>query len=246
MAAGLAKQGMIPVVAIYSTFLQRAFDMLLHDVSILNLHVVFAVDRAGLVGADGETHHGMFDVGYLRQIPGMQVLCPASAEELKRMLRIAVLQMKGPVAVRYPTGCEGEYTACNLTALLREGRDCTVVTYGTMINQVLEAEKLCEQERISLEIFKLPAVSPIDFEQIAKSVQKTKCIIVMEECANQGCVADDIFSYLEQKGIRAICRKRNLGDGFVTHGSISQLLEDKKLDAQSLYRLVLEVVGHEA
>ncbi len=246
MAAGLAKQGMIPVVAIYSTFLQRAFDMLLHDVSILNLHVVFAVDRAGLVGADGETHHGMFDVGYLRQIPGMQVLCPASAEELKRMLRIAVLQMKGPVAVRYPTGGEGEYKDCCLSPLFAEGRDCTVVTYGTMINQVLEAQKLCESQRISLEIFKLPAVSPIDLEQIAESVQKTKCIIVAEECADSGCVADEIFSYLEQKGIRAICRKRNLGGGFVTHGSISQLLEDKKLDAQSLHRLVLEVVGYEA
>ena len=246
MAAGLAKQGMIPVVAIYSTFLQRAFDMLMHDVSILNLHVVFAVDRAGLVGADGETHHGMFDVGYLRQIPGMQVLCPASTEELKRMLRIAVLQMSGPVAVRYPTGGEGEYTDCRMSPLLREGRDCTVVTYGTMINQVLGAQKLCDSERISLEIFKLPAIAPINFEQIAESVQKTKCIIVAEECADAGCIADEIFSYLEQKGIRAICRKRNLGSGFVTHGTISQLLEDKKLDAQSLHKLVLEVVRHEA
>ena len=107
MAAGLAKQGMIPVVAVYSTFLQRAFDMLLHDVGLLQLHVVFAVDRAGLVGEDGETHHGVFDVGYLRQIPGMRVLCPANQAELRIMLRRAALEMQGPVAIRYPRGGDG-------------------------------------------------------------------------------------------------------------------------------------------
>jgi len=102
MAAGMAMQGMIPVFAVYSTFLQRAYDMLLHDVSLLNLHVVFAVDRAGLVGEDGETHHGLFDVAFLRQIPGMQVYCPASQAELRRLLRKATLVQSGPVAVRYP------------------------------------------------------------------------------------------------------------------------------------------------
>ena len=104
MAGGLAKQGMTPVVAIYSTFLQRSFDQLIQDIAMLNLHVVFAVDRAGLVGEDGETHHGVFDVGYLRQIPNMTVLCPANCAELADMLTWAVQEGSGPIAIRYPRG----------------------------------------------------------------------------------------------------------------------------------------------
>ena len=107
MAAGLAKQGMLPVFAVYSTFLQRGYDQLIHDVALDGLHVVLGVDRAGLVGADGETHHGCFDALFLPQIPGMTVLCPASFSELRTMLRQAVLERKGPVAVRYPRGGRG-------------------------------------------------------------------------------------------------------------------------------------------
>ena len=121
MAAGLAKQGMIPVAAIYSTFLQRAFDMMLHDVGLLNLHVIFAVDRAGLVGEDGETHHGVFDVGYLQQVPGMQILCPANQAELRTLLRKAALEMTGPVAVRYPRGGDGFLKSVCTEPCLREG-----------------------------------------------------------------------------------------------------------------------------
>lgn len=104
MAAGMAKQGMTPVFAVYSTFLQRSYDMLLHDVALQGLHVVLAVDRAGLVGEDGETHHGLFDPAFLDTIPGMTVLCPASFAELRDMLEYAVYEVKGPVAIRYPRG----------------------------------------------------------------------------------------------------------------------------------------------
>ena len=104
MAGGLAKQGMVPVVALYSTFLQRSYDMIMQDIAMLHLHVVLAVDRAGLVGEDGETHHGIYDVGFLRHAPGMTVLCPASLEEQKAMLRWAVQDYNGPVAIRYPRG----------------------------------------------------------------------------------------------------------------------------------------------
>ena len=152
MAGGLAKQGMIPVVAIYSTFLQRAYDMLLQDVAMLGLHVVFAVDRAGLVGGDGETHHGVFDVNYLRSVPGMQVLCPASQAELDRMLRRAVLEMTGPVAVRYPRGCDGAFTGIAEQPCLREGSDITLVTYGTLVNEVLAAAKMLQARGISAEV----------------------------------------------------------------------------------------------
>ena len=117
MAAGLAKQGMIPVVAIYSTFLQRAYDMLLHDVALLQLHVVFAVDRAGLVGEDGETHHGVFDVAYLRQIPGLKLFCPSNQAELRTMLCQAALETEGPVAIRYPRGGDGFLKSVSYTHL---------------------------------------------------------------------------------------------------------------------------------
>ena len=109
MAAGMAKQGLTPVVAIYSSFLQRAYDQLIHDTALSDLHVVFAVDRAGMVGADGETHHGIFDATFLSEIPNMTVLCPSNFAELRTMLDRAVNEIKGPVAIRYPRGGEGDY-----------------------------------------------------------------------------------------------------------------------------------------
>ena len=142
MAGGLAKQGMIPVVAIYSTFLQRAFDQILQDVAMLQLHVVFAIDRAGLVGDDGPTHHGVFDVGYLRQVPGLKILAPASMGEQEQMLTWAIEKNQGPAAVRYPRGTEGKYKDAlwngeTRVVSHRAGSDITLITYGTMINSVL-------------------------------------------------------------------------------------------------------------
>ena len=150
MAAGMAKQGMRPVFAVYSSFLQRGYDMLIHDVSLDGLHVVFGIDRAGLVGADGETHHGCFDALYLPQVPGMTVYCPANFAELRRMLRRALYETDGPAAVRYPRGGEGAYyTGCGSDALadcLREGTDCTVLSYGVLVNHALEAARRLEAE----------------------------------------------------------------------------------------------------
>ena len=147
MAGGLAKQGAKPVVAIYSTFFQRSYDQIMQDVGLLHLPVVLAVDRAGLVGEDGPTHHGVFDVGFLRQVPGMTILCPASHAELREMLRWAVLECGGPVAVRYPRGSEGIYQDSafggnpNNVCVHREGSDVTLITYGNLINNVLEASR---------------------------------------------------------------------------------------------------------
>lgn len=158
MAAGMAKQGVLPVFAVYSSFLQRAYDMLIHDVAIQNLHVVFAVDRAGLVGEDGETHHGVFDVNYLSSVPGMTVLAPANFAEQTRMLRTALFELDGPVAVRYPRGSEGEFrhdSGPDCAVQLQKGSDITLIGYGTMINQIIRLRALLEQEGISGEIIKL-------------------------------------------------------------------------------------------
>ncbi len=246
MAAGLAKEGMTPVVAIYSTFLQRAYDMLLHEVGLLQLHVVFAVDRAGLVGEDGETHHGVFDVAYLRQVPGMQVLCPANQAELRRLLRRAVLEMDGPVAIRYPRGGDGFLKSVCFQPVLREGSDVTLAAYGTLINQVLEAAVALKQQGIHAEVIKLTQIKPLDPAPVLASVRKTGRLFVAEEVVDAGCVANDLFAAVESAGIRAAVGKRNLGDRYVTHGAVQKLYEACGLDAPGLLAGIREVLSHEA
>lgn len=231
MAAGLAKQGMIPVVAIYSTFLQRSFDMLIHDVAILNLHVVFAVDRAGLVGADGETHHGVFDVGYLRLIPGMKIFCPASQAELAIMLRTAVLEEKGPVAIRYPRGGDGRFTGVCGDPVLRQGKDITLCAYGTMINPLLDAADLLAADGIDAEVVKLNCIRPIDAACVA-SAQKTGVFLLAEECPLHGGIYDEIAAEPSMSRIRKC--GLDLGEGFIQHGTVPELLQRVGLDAEGI------------
>lgn len=240
MAAGLAKQGMIPVVAIYSTFLQRAYDMLIHDVAILQLHVVFAVDRAGLVGADGETHHGVFDVGFLRHVPGMKILCPANQTELAAMLRLAVLEMDGPVAVRYPRGCDGRYTALCTNPVLRPGKDLTLCAYGTTINAVLDAADLLAERGIDAEVVKLNGIRPPD-DACRVSAQKTGALLFVEECPPHVGVYDEIAADPALAAVRK--RGLDLGEGFVQHGPVPALLKRAGLDAESLCKAALELLG---
>ena len=246
MAGGLAKQGMLPVVAIYSTFLQRAYDMLLQDVAMQKLHVVFAVDRAGLVGEDGETHQGVFDISYLRSVPGMQILCPANQEELTDMLRKAVLEMDGPVAVRYPRGCDGAFTEIAESAVVREGSDITLIGYGRLINNLLEAADLLVRTGIRAEVLKLPSVKPIDMRPIAASVKKTGAMVVAEEAVCIGCAGKEIAASLRTSGINVPTRLVNIGDRFVTHGNVSSLYHLLGLDAASLAQTAQEVLQHEA
>ena len=246
MVGGLAKQGMIPVVAIYSTFLQRAYDMLLQDVAMLGLHVVFAVDRAGLVGGDGETHHGVFDVNYLRSVPGMQVLCPASQAELGQMLRRAVLEMTGPVAVRYPRGCDGTFTGIAEQPCLREGSDITLVTYGTLVNEVLAAAKMLQARGISAEVRKLPSIKPLDVRTVAASMRKTGRLLVAEESVCIGCVGKELLASLRARGVGGPVRLCNLGDRFIPHGAVPELYRLAGLDAKSLADAAWEVCQNEA
>ena len=244
MACGMAKQGLIPAVAIYSTFLQRAFDMP-HDLALLQLHVVLGVDRAGLVGEDGRTHHGMFDVGYLRQVPGLKIYCPASFAELRVMLREAVLTDTCPVAVRYPRGGEGAYRENAEETRLKEGTSCTVITYGTMINAVLEAAEAAEKDGLSAEILKLRTIAPIDWAAIEAACRKTGRVLVVEETSDRGCVANDIFSHLAQANISCVCAKQNLGASFIGHGAMQDLYELTGLNANALLGRIREVC-HEA
>lgn len=246
MSAGMAKQGLIPVFAVYSSFFQRSFDMLIHDVAILGLHVVFAVDRAGIVGEDGETHHGVFDVGMLLEVPGMTVLCPSGTAELESMLNKAVYDYDGPVAIRYPRGGEGEYTADNsaeAASLLAEGDDISLVTYGNMINTVLAAAKLLKRDGIHADVIKLSRIKPLDPTAILKSVNKTGRLLVAEDCVDSGCVGQALAAVLTKEGVRtdAVILK-NLGDSFVQHGSVHTLMAAQGLDAKGLYISAKEAV----
>lgn len=247
MAAGLAKQGLLPVFAVYSTFLQRSYDMLQQDVGILGLHVVLAVDRAGLVGEDGETHHGVFDVGYLRQIPGMTVFCPASQAELRRMLREAILETSGPVAVRYPRGGNGAYDAAVWENQWCEQPAVTIVTYGITINDVLAAAKRLRDEQISVDLIKLDQIAPLHLEPVRQSLGRSGKLLVVEETAAAGCVGGAILAQLVQDGAAPqAVRLINLQSGLVPHGSLPLLRHRTGLDAAGIYQATKELIGLEA
>ena len=246
MAAGLAKQGMLPVFAVYSSFLQRGYDMLIHDVALQRLHVVLGVDRAGLVGADGETHHGCFDVMYLSQVPGMKVFCPASFAELRTMLRRAVQEETGPVAVRYPRGGEGAYQedrSDEAIACLRPGTDITLLTYGTLINEALSAADLLAQRGISAQVLKLSTIAPLSPETIRTALTGTERLLVLEDCVETGCVGQRVAAMMAQLGMapRRLVLK-NTGDRFIPQGSVAELRHLCGLDAEGVAAAAEEAV----
>jgi 1-deoxy-D-xylulose-5-phosphate synthase len=245
MAAGMAKQGLLPVFAVYSTFLQRAYDQLIHDTALSNLHVVFAVDRAGLVGADGETHHGIFDATFLSDIPNMTVLCPSSFAELRAMLRRALFELSGPVAIRYPRGGEEGFAddrSEGAFAELRAGGDVTLCAYGTMIAQVLAAAEILEKQGVSARVVKVNRISPFVDAEVRRVFAGTSRLVVAEECASVGCVGQRLAAILTEEGTPLqrlyLC---NLGKRFPPHGSVKQLREAFHIDAASIAAKALEV-----
>ena len=237
MAAAMAKQGLKPVFCVYSSFLQRAYDMLIHDVSLQDLHVVFGVDRAGIVGQDGETHNGVFDVCYLGSVPGMQILCPASFAEAELMLERAVNEMTGPVAIRYPRGGEKGYSSCvtEPAAVLREGNDITVAAYGTMTGTALRTAELLSEAGYSAEVIKLSQIRPLSGEIITESLRKTGRLLIAEDVCSKGSVGESILAGAAKEGLALknalLC---DLGDGIVEQGNVDELLREKGLDPESL------------
>ena len=250
MAGGLAKQGMVPVVAIYSTFLQRGFDQIMQDAALLQLPVVFAIDRAGLVGDDGPTHHGVFDVGYLRQVPGMTVLCPVSFAEQRDMLRWAVKENHGPVAIRYPRGGEGSYSNSDWQGLAgplvkchRSGKDVTIVTYGKLLDNAMAAADRLASEGVEATVLRLLTASHFNANEIHEKMAVDGPVIVLEEvCAGSG--IKEALAWEIHK-IDSNCRVYgiDLGSDFVTHGSINELYKLCGLDAQSVADFTKEVLS---
>ena len=238
MAAGMAAKGAKPVFAVYSSFLQRAYDMLIHDISLSKLNVVLAVDRAGIVGRDGETHQGVFDVSFLCSVPNMTVLCPASYAELRDMLSLAINRIDGPVAVRYPRGGEGEYNQSSgdtPSTILREGKDLTLVAYGVMINNMISAARILEKEGVDAEVIKLNQINPLDTETVITSLKKTGRLLTAEEVCAFGSVGSRLLAACAENGLALKNAKTlDLGEGIVPQGSVPELMKRQGLDAQSI------------
>ena len=237
MAAGLAASGVIPVVAIYSSFLQRAYDQIIHDVALQNLHVVFAVDRAGLVGNDGETHQGVFDEGFLNLIPNMTVLSPADYREFGNMMEFA-LSYNGPVAIRYPRGSMNEYIKNSEQSIVfgkgyivEEGNDITIAAAGKMVKTAMETREILKSKNIDAEVLNLRFIKPFDKELILKSVNKTKSLVIIDEAAVFASYAVNIYNILP-KNVDVLVK--TLPDEFIKQGSIEELLKENKLDADSI------------
>lgn len=250
MAGGLAKQGMIPVVAIYSTFLQRGFDQIMQDTGLLGLHVVYAVDRAGLVGDDGPTHHGVFDVGFLRQVPGMRILTPVSLREQQDMLTWAVEKCTGPVAVRYPRGGEGSYHDSDwhglegdLVKCHRRGKDLTLITYGKVLDSVLDAAERLSAEGVETTVLRLLTVNKLPTEEVFSKLSENHRVLIVEETCNASGIRETLAWELRKLCPDCVLDGVDLGKQFIPHGSNRELYEYCGLDGQSIAERAKEMLS---
>jgi len=247
MAGGLAKQGMVPVVALYSTFLQRSYDMILQDICLQKLHVVLAVDRAGLVGEDGETHHGVFDVGFLRQMPGMTVLCPGNADELKDMLSWAVNDYDGPVAIRYPRGEASQRTAERWSendALTCHGggKQFSIITYGNLLVNALDAAEALRKSGIDITVIQLTRLHPLPVEELEAVLQGIEHAVILEDTCGVSGIYASVMWEMMHKNVSCRFTNLDLGSDFATHGNIAQLHKYYGLDAESVAQHIQEVL----
>lgn len=247
-AAGLAAGGMKPVLAVYSSFLQRGYDQIIHDVALQNLPVVFAVDRAGLVGSDGETHQGIFDLSYLSAIPNMTVLSPKNKWEMADMLRFAV-NYDGPIALRYPrgtayTGYE-EYRAPVIygkSEVIYEEEDIAILSVGHMFEEAVKVWKSLKEEGYSASLVNARFVKPIDEAMIRKMGEKHRLIVTIEENVATGGYGERVLEYASREGLKARMLPLALADGYVEHGSIDMLRSANSIDSVSMTKIILDAV----
>jgi 1-deoxy-D-xylulose-5-phosphate synthase len=246
LAAGLAMGGAKPVVAIYSTFLQRAYDQILHDVALQNLKVVFAIDRAGVVGDDGETHQGIYDISFLYTIPNMTILSPASPNELKNMLDYAIFEHQGPVAVRYPKGSGHEFDGSDTPIefgkgmVLKEGTSVTLIGVGKVMNNIFEAAQLLESEGISCEIINPRFLRPADDELILKSAGKTNKVVVVQDVIQEGGCGAYVTVLINNARIGAYTKVIGLPDKGIEHGKTELIYKKYGLDPQGIKAAIIK------
>ena len=245
-AAGLAAAGLIPVVCIYSSFLQRGFDQIVHDVCLQNLHVVFAIDRAGLVGADGETHQGIFDVSFLTCIPNMTLLAPKNANELKAALEFAI-DFDGPIAIRYPRGVA--YDSLNefeskiefgKGEMLFEESNIALLAIGSMVSTAKNLREKLKSKGFNVSVANARFFKPIDFELVDKLCENHSLIVTMEEGVINGSMGEKIKAYIKDKNYDTDVLNIALPDGYVEHGDVSLLRKKLEIDSDSVLKKVLD------
>ena len=256
MAAGMAKARCVPVVAIYSSFLQRAYDQVIHDICMQNLHVVICIDRAGIVGQDGETHQGIFDLAFLRTMPNLTIMAPSNYLELENMLDIAINKMNTPVAIRYPRGTEEEMTIKEdkeeqikrlinkKSKILKPGQDLSIIAIGKMVSRAIKiANELKNKNKINAEVINVSYLKPLDKETIIESINKTKKVITIEDGIINGGLYTEICELLNEENLNNVKLKGfAYEDKFIEHGKVEELEKINGLDVNTIINKVVGMV----
>ena len=245
-AAGLAARGIRPIFAVYSSFLQRAYDQVLHDVCIQNLPVVFAIDRAGLVGSDGETHQGIFDLSYLSSIPNMQIMAPKNKWELSDMLKFAV-EFNGPIALRYPRGeaYDGlkefrKPIAYGKSELIYEEEDIALLAVGSMVKTAEKVRRNLKEMGYSCSLLNARFVKPIDAQAVWDLAGEHKLLVTMEENVRSGGYGEKVLDYVTERGLPVQILNISIPDEYVEHGSVDTLYEEVGIDTESVTKRIIE------
>ncbi|MBX0314926.1 1-deoxy-D-xylulose-5-phosphate synthase [Planococcus glaciei] len=254
MAAGLATQDMKPFLAIYSTFLQRAYDQVVHDICRQNLNVFIGIDRAGLVGADGETHQGVFDVAFLRNLPNMVIMMPKDENEGQHMVKTAIDYNGGPIALRYPRGnglgvpMDAELKALPIGSweVLEEGTDAVILTFGTTIPMALHAAEQLREEGIQAEVVNARFIKPMDISMLHQIFERNVPIVTIEEAVLQGGFGSAVLEFAEENQYRgAVIDRLGIPDQFIEHGDVAELMDEIHLNSDEVVRVVKKRVKPE-
>ncbi|SUK13834.1 1-deoxy-D-xylulose-5-phosphate synthase [Staphylococcus agnetis] len=250
MAAGLAIEGFKPYVAIYSTFLQRAYDQVLHDVDRQNLNVIFGIDRSGLVGADGETHQGVFDVGFLSQFPNMTISMPKDENEARHIVHTAMQHQSGPFAIRYPRGNgygvslsdDKQLLKIGSWESLRPGDEITLISYGPTVHTLMEAAQMLNDKGISARVINARFIKPMDLDMLHDIGATQKPVIVAEEGMLNGGLGSQIATFLIEHGYHNPIKRIGIDDEYIEHGNVDRILEDLHLSSGSIAKIAEEML----
>ena len=245
MIAGMAKEGLKPVLPLYSSFLQRAYDQVVHDVCIQNLPVTICIDRAGIVGNDGETHQGILDLCFLNSIPNINILAPKDFKEFEDMIEFSV-NSKLPIAIRYPRGGEDSYKfetdsqiELGKAEILKEGNDITIIGFGKTVSKSMQLADKLKNNNIFAEVINLRSLKPLDKDTVLKSVLKTKKVITVEDGYVSNGVGSIITNLISDQQVENIkIKKIGYPDKFIEHGNVEEIEKNYKLDIDSIEEII--------
>lgn len=249
LAAGMAAQGMVPFCNIYSSFMQRAYDQVIHDVALQNLDVVFCLDRGGLVGEDGATHHGVFDYAYFRPIPNITIASPLDEHELRNMMYTAQLGGKGAFVIRYPRGgCVNldwknpmQEIAIGKGRCLKEGDSIAILSIGHIGNAALEAASIAETKGINVAVYDMRFLKPLDEDLIQQVASKYTDIITIENGALKGGLGSAVAEVVADSNLKVNVHRMGIPDYFVAHGSLKELHKECQIDTDAMVSMIMKI-----